>query len=326
VDEGFRNLFPLYPLAFRSLEKIDADIVIASSSGWGHMARSTERTLKVVYCHTPARWLYGRQHMSTGPASARERALTPAGGVFRRMDRRAAQRADMYIANSETVRKLIRACYGINASVIHPPVDVSRFRPTQRGERLLVVSRLLPYKHVDVIVRVAGRLGIGLDVVGTGPQLAELAGRAAPSVAFHGTVGDAELIDLMEGCRAVCVMGEEDFGIVAVEAQAAGKPVIALGRGGSLESVVPGWSGAFFSDGSDDAVAAAIRACDLIDTPPEMIAERVGRLFSSHTFAKQLTEVLSVGLERKTKGHASDVIPMRYAVRPSVHDGRTIAA
>jgi glycosyltransferase involved in cell wall biosynthesis len=299
VDRGFRNLFPLYPMAFRSFGPIDADVVIASSSGWSHMVRTTDRTLQAVYCHTPARWLYHQAHLSVGRASARQSAVTRARAAYCGLDRRAALRADLYIANSQTVRARIQACYGIDAPVIYPPVDVGRFRPSPRGERLLVVSRMLPYKRVDVIVRVAGRLGIGLDVVGTGPQLAELQAQAAPNVEFHGSVDEASLISLMEGCRAVCVMGEEDFGIVAVEAQAAGKPVIALGRGGSLESVVDGWSGSLFDEGSDEAVASAIRACDDIDTPHQLIAERVGDLFSRETFEAELSRVLSLSLERK---------------------------
>lgn len=306
VDQGFRNLLPLYPAAFRSIGPLDADVVIASSSGWGHLAPTTPRTLHVVYCHNPARWLYGALHLrrdADSAGSARERALASVGSVLRRIDRHAAERADVYIANSENVRRRIQATYGIDAAVIYPPVDVSRLTPTPRGERLLVITRLLPYKRVDLIVQTANELGIGLDVVGTGVQLAELQELAGPNVRFHGALPDAELDRLLESCRAVCVMGEEDFGIVAVEAQAAGKPVVAFGRGGSLESVVDGWSGAFFTEKSVEAVGAAILRCDAIATPPDAIASRVRTLFSTETFATNLATLLADRLEAKRQLH-----------------------
>ncbi len=301
VDEGFRNLLPLYPAAFRSMGELDADVVIASSSGWGHLARTTPRTLHVVYCHTPARWLYGGLHLSSDADSLRERALASIGPALRRIDLKAARRADVYIANSEVVRARIRATYGIDSTVIYPPIDVHRFTPRPRGERLLVISRLLPYKRVDLVIKTADKLGLGLDIVGSGPQLAELQAMAGPNVTFHGGLGDEGLTELIENCRAVCVMGEEDFGMVAVEAQAAGKPVVALGRGGSLESVVEGWSGAFFTENSVDAVAAAIRATEAIETSPEAIAERVREKFSKEAFAAKLSTLLSERLELKQR-------------------------
>ena len=301
VDEGFRNLLPLYPAAFRSMGELDADVVIASSSGWGHLARTTPRTLHVVYCHTPARWLYGGMHLSSDTDSLRERALASIGPALRRIDLRAARRADVYIANSEVVRARIRATYGIDSTVIYPPIDVHRFTPKPRGERLLVISRLLPYKRVDLVIKTADKLGLGLDIVGSGPQLAELQAMAGPNVTFHGGLGDEGLTELIENCRAVCVMGEEDFGMVAVEAQAAGKPVVALGRGGSLESVVDGWSGAFFTENSVDAVAAAIRATEAIETSPEAIAERVREKFSKEAFAEKLSTLLSERLALKQR-------------------------
>jgi glycosyltransferase involved in cell wall biosynthesis len=299
VDAGFRNLLPLYPAAFRSLGQLDADVVIASSSGWGHLARTTPRTLHAVYCHTPARWLYGGLHLSTGTESLRERALGTLGPALRRIDRQGALRADVYIANSHGVQERIAQTYGIGSTVIYPPVDVHRFTPTPRGDRLLVISRLLPYKRVDLVIRTADQLGLGLDVVGSGPQMAELQALAGPGVQFHGGLDDRALTELMESCRAVCVMGEEDFGIVAVEAQAAGKPVVALGRGGSLESVRDGWSGAFFTADTTESVATAIRACDAIETSPADIAERVRDLFSREAFASKLTTLLAERWEMK---------------------------
>jgi glycosyltransferase involved in cell wall biosynthesis len=163
---------------------------------------------------------------------------------------------------------------------------------------LLVVSRLLPYKRVDVIVDVATRDGIGLDVVGTGPSLEDLRRRAGPTVAFHGRLADAEITELMEACRAFCLPGEEDFGIAPVEANAAGKPVVALAAGGALESIVDGVSGAFFSRQEPDDVRDAIERCDRIDTAPETIA-RLAERFSTATFRCRLSSLVEAGLEAR---------------------------
>jgi glycosyltransferase involved in cell wall biosynthesis len=299
VDRGFRNLFPLYPAAFRMLGQIDADVVLASSSGWAHMARTNPHALHAVYCYTPARWLYGAEYMKRRNGGARRHALLRAAlGAFRRVDRRSAWRADLYMAISEHVRRRIRNVYGIDAALVPPPVDVERFRPTPRGERLLVVSRLLPYKHVGLLIRAATRAGIGLDVVGDGPLLSSLREAAGPNVTFHGGVEERVLVELMEGCRAVCVAAEEDFGLVAVEAQAAGKPVIAFGRGGSLETVDDGVTGILFRDHNEESVIAAFAACDRLHTAPEQIAQRARR-FSRAVFRTRLAHVLQDALERK---------------------------
>ena len=292
VDRGFRNLFPLYPPAFRSFGEIEADIVIASSSGWGHMARAHNGAFHVVYCHSPARWLYRAEHLAAGDyASLRRLLLHPMRGFYRRIDHRAAGRADLYIANGESSRREIARIYGRDAIVINPPVDVDRFTPTPRGERLLVVSRLLPYKRVDLVIRAATRLGIGLDVVGEGVHIRRLRRIAGPNVTLHGGVDDAAVAELMHSCRAVCVAAEEDFGIAAVEAQAAGKPVIAYAAGGALETVEPGVSGVLFGERTVEALVAAIRAADELDSSPEQIASLVDR-FSASTFRERLTAAL----------------------------------
>jgi glycosyltransferase involved in cell wall biosynthesis len=299
VDAGFRNLFPLYPAAFRMFGEIDADVVLASSSGWAHIARTNPRALHVVYCYTPARWLYGLEYLKRDGRRYRRHALVgPALGVFRHVDRAAARRADLYIAISELVRKRIRTHYGIDAALVFPPVDVDRFRPTPRGERLLVVSRLLPYKHVELVIRAATKAGIGLDVVGEGPLLPRLREIAGPTVTIHGGVSDEVVTELMESCRAVCVAAEEDFGMVAVEAQAAGKPVVAFGCGGSLETVDDGFTGVFFHELTEESVIGAIMASDVLDTPPEKIAERARR-FSPGAFRARLAQVLEEALERR---------------------------
>ncbi len=299
VDKRFRALFPLYPAAFRSFGEIDGDVVISSSSGWAHMVRTTPRALHVVYCYTPARWLYRGDYLGGGGrADWRQTAVLPIASRMRRRDQRAARSADLYIAISGEVRKRIRNIYGLDAEVVYPPVDIDRFVPRPRGERLLVIARLLPYKRVDLVIRAAARLGLGLDVVGTGPMIDVLRGIAGPDVTFHGAAPGETVTELLESARAVCVAAEEDFGIVPVEAQAAGKPVVAYARGGALETVTAGVTGVFFDEQTEDSIVAAIRASEDIDTAPEVIAEHA-QPFAREAFRRNLVAVIAAHLESR---------------------------
>jgi glycosyltransferase involved in cell wall biosynthesis len=290
VDAAFRALLPLYPSAFAALGPISADILLASSSGWAHALRVKPPGRLVVYCHNPARWLYGQHYL--GGSSAKQRVAAPLLSWLRRWDLAAARRADLYIANSRVTQARIRSTYGIDALVIPPPVDVDRFTPSPRGERLLVVSRLLPYKRVDLVVQAATQAGIGLDVVGEGPSLSDLRREAGSSVTFHGRVDDATVTELMQNCRALCLPGLEDFGITPVEAQAAGKPVIAFGAGGALETVEPGLTGTFFAEQDVDAFLDAVRRCESIATEPRHIAQRAHR-FSRQAFHRRIEQLVA---------------------------------
>jgi len=292
VDRGFRNLFPLYPAAFWSFGAIDADVVIASSSGWAHMARAAHRAMHLVYCYTPPRWLYRDDYLgSSGPQARKQALVRPLGPTLRRFDARSARRADSYVAISEGVRERVRSAYGLDPPVVYPPVNTERLRPAPRGERLLVISRLLPYKRVDLVIAAAREMGRGLDVVGDGPSLEDLRSIAGTETTFHGGAPEATVTRLLETCSAVCVAGEEDFGIVAVEAQAAGKPVVAYGRGGAIETVVGGVTGVLFESQTVADVVAAIGACEQLATTPEEVALWAGR-FSRVAFRKGILGVL----------------------------------
>jgi glycosyltransferase involved in cell wall biosynthesis len=304
VDTRFRTLLPLYPAAFRALSPLHEDIVVSSSSGWAHGIRTDPDSIHVVYCHTPARWLYETEaYLPGGP----KRALTaPLRGALRRWDRNAAHRADLYLANSEHVSRRIRAAYGIEARVLHPPVRTDGLRPTTRGDRLLVISRLLPYKRVDLIVDAASEAGLGLDVVGTGPSLDELRARAGSSVTFHGRVEEDSLRELLLGCRALCFPGSEDFGIVPVEANAAGKPVIGFAEGGVLETQVEGRTATFFGEPTPAAALDAIRRADALETSPEQIARNAER-FSPAVFKSGMLAAVEEAKRSKAEGRKSYV-------------------
>jgi glycosyltransferase involved in cell wall biosynthesis len=296
VDRRFRALLPLYPLAFRSLGTFDSELVISSSSGWAHGVRTGPRSTHVVYCYTPARWLYAGNRYLPRPV-ARALFAVPAWGL-RRWDRSAAARADAYIAIAGNVRERVRQAYGFDSQVVYPPVSVERFRPRPRGDRLLVVSRLLPYKRVDLVVRAATADGLALDVVGDGPSLPALRKIAGPSVEFHGRLGDDAVTEAIESCDAVCFPGDEDFGIVPVEANAAGKPVVAFAAGGALETLVEGVSGAFFHEPTPESVLDAIRRARRISTGPEELAALAQR-FSAEAFRRNFSAAVDRVLERR---------------------------
>lgn len=299
IDRQFRTLAPLYPAAFRALGILEHDVVISSSSGWAHGVRTAHGSLHVVYCHTPARWLYEHgDHLGRTLGSA---LLSPFRGALQAWDRRAAGRADLYVANCENVRQRILAVYGKDSVVVHPPVDVDRFTPSPRGERLLVVSRLLPYKRVDLIVRAAKRAGLALDVVGEGPSLPELKRIASPQVHFHGRLDDGSLTELMQEARTVCVAGAEDFGITPLEALAAGTPVVAFARGGVLETMEDGVSAVLFREQTVDAVVEAIERADGLSASPAELAA-LARGFSSAAFRQKVLSVISEALDAKGRG------------------------
>jgi glycosyltransferase involved in cell wall biosynthesis len=298
VDAGFRALAPLYPFAFHHFGPLPQQLVISSTSGWAHGVQTAPDATHVVYCHTPARWLYGGgEHLGRTPGALLLRPLKPG---LRRWDRRAAALPDVYVANCEQVRDRIRGIYGREAAVVYPPVDVQRFRARPQGERLLVISRLLRYKRVELVVRAATRAGIGLDVVGTGPSMRALRRMAGPTVRFHGRIDDAALVELVEGCRAVCVAATEDFGIVPIEANAAGKPVAAFAAGGALETVTDGVNGALFHELTEDALLDAVRRLERLETSPEQLREGAER-FSVRAFTERFSAVVDDALARRQR-------------------------
>ena len=218
----------------------------------------------VCYCHSPPRYLWDMAEeyaaRSAGMGPFRRFIFRRTLGRLRAFDRAGAARVDHFIANSQVVRDRIRRIYGREATVIHPPVDISRFAPTSTTEDFyLIVAELVSYKRVDLAVDACSRLGRRLIVVGDGPELQSLRSAAGDKVEFLGRVRDAEVALLMSRSRAFLHPQVEDFGIAAVESQAAGRPVIALRAGGARETVIHGETGVFFGEQSVDALISAIR-------------------------------------------------------------------
>jgi glycosyltransferase involved in cell wall biosynthesis len=264
----FRALLPLYPMYFPLLDVRDADVVVSSCVAFTQAVRTRADALHVSYVYTPMRFAWEQQAYlgaaRPGAAALGARILKE---PLRTWDRWAARRPDVIVAISNVVRNRIRQRWKRDSEVVYPPVDLSEFRATGRDDGfLLVASRLLPYKRIDLAIRTAIDTGRELVIVGDGPERLRLAALAArdPNVRLLGHVTRREVVRLMERCHAYLVPGEEDFGIAPIEAMACGKPVVAFGRGGVTESVIDGVTGVFFGAPSAAALAGAIERADAI--------------------------------------------------------------
>ncbi|MFN2459709.1 MAG: glycosyltransferase [Candidatus Velthaea sp.] len=261
-DRYFRALAPLYPRAFESFDLREFDLVLSSTTAWAKGVLARAGAVHVCYINTVSRFAFDYDRYVGGFGAA---AL--ARPLVRRLiawDKRAAQRPTRFIANSRNVAERVQRYYGRESAVLHCPVDVDRFTVGPGdGDYYVVVSRLLPYKRIDRAVEACALAGVPLHVAGTGPAESVLRARAAgTATTFHGYLADAELNALIGRARAVILPGEEDFGLVPLEAAAAGRPTIALRAGGALETIVEGETGAFFDEPSAASLAAALRAFD----------------------------------------------------------------
>jgi len=258
-----------YPFVFSSL-RVDADLVLCSSSGFAHGVRTNGR--KVVYCYTPPRWLYDEAGTYLAGWPAPVVALARATGpILRHWDKRAAATADLYLTSSFAVRERINQTYNIEAMVVAPPIrplagGKKRIVPGVEGGFILCVSRLLAYKNVEAVAEAFAQLpDQRLVIVGTGPEMSRITEIAGPNVTLVGRVDDEELSWLYANCAGVVAAAHEDFGLTPVEAASCGKPVAALRSGGFLDTVIEGKTGVYFDRPNARSIAAAIRT--LIDLP-----------------------------------------------------------
>lgn len=242
----------------------EADLLITSTHFAATAAGRGFDGCHIAYCHTPLR-LAWRPDLELGRLPGVAPVITTRGiaPLLRRWDRSSARSVDHFVANSTAVAARIGQAYGRRATVIPPPVEVSPFLATERqaGDYLLALGRLVPYKRFDLAVAAADRLGMPLVVAGDGPEAESLRVQAGPGVRFTGRVSDERYLELLAGARALLFPGEEDFGIVPVEAMAAGCPVVAFGAGGAIDTVQPGVTGELFDEQTPESLAAAIVRC-----------------------------------------------------------------
>ena len=317
VGYHHQNYLLAYPLAFESFQLGGYEVVLSNSSAWCKGVVTSPDTLHVCYCLTPMRWAWSyREYVDRERVGKTLRRVLPLAVHYLRLwDVASAQRVDRFLAISQTVAARIRKYYRRDADVIYPPVAVDRFTPRAAPDDppfYLVVSRLIPYKRVDLAVEAFNRLGWRLKIVGDGRDRAALQARARPNVEFLGRLPDDAVRDLMARCQAFLFPGLEDFGIAPVEAQAAGRPVVAYAGGGALDTVLDGQTGVLFAEQTADALADAVRRCADFSFDPLAIRAHAER-FSAPRFRQQLTDYV----ERAWHEHRAGATPPAVAVAPA---------
>jgi len=289
----FRPLLPLYPYAMEALDLSGYELVISSSSAWAHGVLVDPEAVHVCYCHNPFRYAWNAREQTLRSHSPLTRAAL--GVILRRWrmwDFIAAQRVDSYVANSETTRRRIGRYFARDAAVLHPPVDTARFTPVGApGGAYVVLSELMPHKRIELAVRGFSQLGERLIVVGNGPDARRLRRLAGPTVSFTGRVSDEDAATLLARARALVVTATEEFGIAAVEAQAAGRPVIALREGGARETVIEGVTGAFFEEPTVESLVEAVRGFDADAIDPSACTRNAAR-YDVRVFERGMREIV----------------------------------
>jgi glycosyltransferase involved in cell wall biosynthesis len=323
VGQGnFRLLMPLFPAAVRKLPLAGYDRVISSSSAFAHGVCVAPGALHICYCHSPFRYAWHEEALPMavpGPVRPLVRLLLRRHRSF---DRRSVGRVDQFIANSRLTRDRIRRFWGRDAVIVHPPVDVERFTTSEPEDYMLYVGELLKHKRVELAISAARDAGRRIKVVGEGPEAGSLRARYDGVVEFMGRVSDAQLNQLYARCAALVVPNIEEFGIVAVEAQAAGRPVIGVNAGGTQETVIDGETGLLVPPDDFDALRRAMRQ-DFSCFESDQIRTHAGR-FSRQTFEARLREIVDGARPSRRTTNAGQLTSRRASARHS-QDQRTKA-
>src|SRR5436190_2032469 len=298
----YKTYLPLMPLALEQLDLRGYDLIISSESGPAKGIIAPAEALHVCYCHTPMRYIWNMYHDYRDSAGRLARLMMPPLTHYLRMwDVTSAARVDSFVANSATVARRIRRYYGADAAVIHPPVDTDAFSiaaPSELDDYYLMAGELVSYKRPDLAVRAFNDMKLKLVVIGGGEMLDEIRRLAGPTVTVMGSQPFEVLNQHYARCRALIFPGEEDFGMVPVEAMASGRPVVAFGRGGAVETVVEGLSGVFFGEQTVEAISSAVKALASLEIDPHKIAEHAQQ-FGREQFFRKMREHIDRLLEEK---------------------------
>jgi glycosyltransferase involved in cell wall biosynthesis len=312
----YQKLLPLMPFALERFDLSPYDLVISSEAGPAKGVIPRPDALHVCYCHSPMRYIWDMQPQYEREAGWLGRqVLRAAAPVLRAWDVSTAARVDDFIANSRFVARRIEKYYRREATVIHPPVELGRFRPAAEiGDFYLCAGQITPYKKIEIAVEAFTRSGRPLKVIGDGASRA-LKERAGPNVHFLGAVDDATMEDHFARCRALVFPGVEDFGIVPLEVMASGRPVIAFARGGATETIVPGETGLFFDEQTPEALAAAVERLEagLAGFDPARIRAHAAR-FGGAAFTAALSAHIDAALARHRDRDRVPLPPLRPAV------------
>lgn len=296
----YQRYLLLMPFALESLDLSPYDLVISSESGPAKGVIAHPNAVHVCYCHSPMRYLWDQYHTYRSRSGRLTRLMMSLTMPAMRMwDVVSAARVDHFIANSSFIARRIEKAYRRESTVIFPPVDLDAFAPIAHPTRdyFFCIGQLVPYKRVDLAVAVCTKLGLRLIVAGTGPDAERLRAMAGPKVEFRAWISDDELKSLYQNCRALLFPGEEDFGIVPLEAMASGRPVIAYESGGALDTVVAGKTGVFFAQQTEDDLTDAIARFEAIEAGFDARTLREhAATFSRESFRDQMTTFIDAAL------------------------------
>ncbi|MBP6965255.1 MAG: glycosyltransferase [Armatimonadetes bacterium] len=311
IRKHARRYLPLYPYAFEQFNLSEYDVVLSSSSSFAKGVVTPPSACHICYCYTPMRfaWTY-HMYVEQEPLSRLARLCLP---YFihrvRRWDEITSNRVDNFIAISHEIRRRIWKHYRRESDVIHPPVDTTRFAVSdQDSGYYLILSRLLPYKKIDVAVEAFNVLQMPLKIVGDGRDMTRLKRMAGPTIEFLGRLPDSEMQRCLRECRALVFPGFEDFGLTPVEAMACGKPVIAYAAGGALETVVDGITGRFFDEQTPEAIARVVRSFDPTAFDPSELRSHA-ESFDVSVFKKQIKWYVDQKYDEHISGAAMSAAP-----------------
>ena len=293
ITSNYRMFLPVFPAAIAGLHPAPADVLVSTSHCVAKSIRTAPATRHICYCFTPMRyaWLF---HEDYFPHPLKRTLLRPVLAALRRWDRNTAGRVDRFVAISEHVRARIQTFYGREADVVYPPADTEFFHPdpaVAREEFDFIISALVPYKKVDLAVRAYTRTGFPLKIMGSGSGLDALKRVAGPNITFLGRQPDEALRDHYRRCRFLIFPGEEDYGIVPVEAMACGTPVIAYGKGGATETVAENLSGVFFPEQTENSLIAAVDTAAARDWDPQAVRKQAEQ-FDVPNFLRGMFEII----------------------------------
>ncbi|MFH0957173.1 MAG: glycosyltransferase [Pseudomonadota bacterium] len=301
AQKFYRYYAALFPLAVESFDLTSYDLVISSDSSVVKGVKTLPETCHICFCHSPMRYAWNAFHDHTREFGLIRKSIASILMSYLAMfDFSASARVDYFVAPSETSKRRIGKYYRRKAVVIHPPCDIDRFKPADKvDDYYLFVGRLVAYKRADLAVKACSSTGSRLLIVGDGPEIARLKSIASRNIEFFGWVSDDDLSKIYAKCKALIFPGEEDFGIVPVEAQAAGRPVIAYGMGGALETVIPNVTGQFFFERTVESLSEAIQKFErrIDQFSSRNILNNAAR-FSKQNFLTTFQNFISESLEK----------------------------
>lgn len=293
IHRHHQPYLPLYPAAVRSLDVSEFDAILSNKSGFIHGLNTSPTQKHLCYCLAPTRYVWDYQSYAQRESMGRvtDALLSPMIAALRRWDYAAAQRVDYFCAISTDIQQRIKKYYNRDSIVIHPPIDTDRFQPIAHPteDYYFIISRLIPYKRIDLAVKAFNKMGKRLIIAGDGRDRAALEALAAPNIEFTGRLPWADVTQLMANCKAFIFPGYEDFGITPLEAQSAGRPVIAFGAGGALDTVIDGETGIYFHKQTEDALIEAVNRFEGMTFDPEYIRSHAEK-FGIKRFQRQLRD------------------------------------